>query len=172
MRKLLLFLFVLSIITLVSCAGKFPRSNLPLAEFGDRITVEYEVRFANNTVYDRSQDYDVPVSFTIGEREVLPGLEKAVLGMKPGEKKKVLLSPEAAYGLHDLAKVELIPLEEFPNWSRIRIGMLLPARGPEGEEVEGRVIAVSPEGVTVDFNHPLAGESLWLDFIVVEVMKR
>jgi len=91
--------------------------------------------------------------------------------MKPGEKKDILLSPEAAYGWSDPEKIELIPLEEFPTWSRIRLGMLLPATSPEGETVEGRVVDVSPEGITVDFNHPLADESLWLDITVKEVVK-
>lgn len=158
-------------IFLLACAGKFPRTPLPIAEPGDKITIEYEATFANGSLFDRSADYDVPVTFTLGQREVFPGIEKTVLGMKSGEKKKVLLTPEAAYGVHDPAKVELISLEEFPGGFHLRKGMLLPAKSVEGESVQGKVIDVSPEGVTVDFNHPLAGESLWMEVKVVEVVK-
>lgn len=161
-------------IFLFACAGKFPRpalATLPIAEPGDKITIEYEANFANGSLFDRSADYDVPVTFTLGQREVFPGIEKTVLGMKPGEKKKVLLTPEAAYGLHDPAKVELIPLEEFPSGFHLRKGMLLPAKSVEGESVQGKVLDVSPEGVTVDFNHPLAGESLWMEIRVKEIAK-
>ena len=80
----------------------------PTAEIGDRVTVEYEATFANGSTYDTSDNYDVPVTFTIGNKEVLVGLEKAVLGMHEEESIHILLSPEAAYGLHAPEKVEFI----------------------------------------------------------------
>lgn len=158
---------ILVVILLLSCKAPGQR----IVEVGDLVTVEYEVRLADGTVYDRPQDYDNSISFTVGRREVLQGLEKAVLGLKPGEKKKVLLTPESAYGIHDPAKVELIPLEEFPSGFHLREGMLLPANSREGESVQGKVLDISPEGVIVDFNHPLAGESLWMEIRVKEIVK-
>ncbi len=167
MKKACILLIVLSLL-LVACS----KPAGPAAEIGDLVTIEYESRYANGSVFDRSADYDVPVTFTIGNREVFPGIERTVMGMHEGERKEVLLSPETAYGLHNPEKVELIPLEEFPNWSKVRVGMMLPARDRStGEEIEGRIINVTPEGIVVDFNHPLAGESLWMDITVKEVVK-
>lgn len=145
----------------------------PAAEIGDVVTIEYESRYANGSAFDSSKDYDVPVTFTIGNKEVFPGIERTVIGMHEGERKEILLSPEAAYGLPDSEKIELIPLEEFPNWSKVRIGMSLPAKDRStGEEIEGKIINVTPEGIVVDFNHPLAGESLWMEITVKEIVKK
>lgn len=145
----------------------------PAAEIGDLVTIEYESRYANGSLFDSSADYDVPVTFTIGSREVFPGIERTVIGMHQGERKEVLLSPETAYGLPDPDKIDLIPLEDFPNWSKVRIGMILPAKDRStGEPVQGRIINLTSEGVLVDFNHPLAGESLWMDITVKEIVKK
>ncbi len=167
MKKARILLIVLSVF-LLSCSKPLG----PVAEIGDLVTIEYESRYANGSLFDRSADYDVPITFTIGTKEVFPGIERAVMGMRPGERKEVLLSPEAAYGLPDSEKIELIPLEDFPNWSKIRVGMTLPARDrTTGEEVSGKIINVTPEGIMVDFNHPLAGESLWMDVTVKKIVK-
>jgi len=167
MKKFCTLLIVLSLF-LLSCSKPLG----PAAEIGDLVTIEYESRYANGSLFDRSAEYDVPITFTIGNKEVFPGIERAVMGMRPGERKEVLLSPEAAYGLHDPERVELIPLEDFPNWSKIRVGMNLPAKDRRtGEEVQGRIINVNQEGVLVDFNHPLAGESLWMEVTVKKMVK-
>ncbi|HLC70406.1 MAG TPA: FKBP-type peptidyl-prolyl cis-trans isomerase [Candidatus Nanoarchaeia archaeon] len=165
MKIPLCILLGLSLILLACSAG-------PVAEIGDRVTVEYEATFANGSLYEKSSDYDMPVTFNIGNREVLVGLEKAVLGMHEDESIHILLSPEAAYGLHDPEQVELIPLEEFPNMSRLRVGMVLAATSREtGESVEGKIINVTSEGIVVDFNHPMAGESLWMDITMKKIVK-
>lgn len=144
----------------------------PAADIGDLVTIEYEATFADGSLFDRSADYDEPVTFTIGNKEVLIGLERTVIGMRKGETKKVLLAPEAAYGLDNPDKIELILLEEFPEGSHLRVGMNLPARDRStGESVEGKIINVTSEGVLVDFNDPLAGESLWMEITVKEVVK-
>ncbi len=165
MKKI--FFLLITALILTSCAQK------PVAEFGDTITIEYKATLADGSKFDDSQDYDIPTTFTIGNREVLVGLERAVLEMHEGEQKKVLLSPEAAYGLNAPEKIELIPLEEFPNLSRVRIGMILPARDRvTGEEVEGRIINVTPEGIIVDFNHPLAGQAIWMDITLLKIERK
>ncbi len=167
LKKASVLLIVMSVF-LFACS----KSLGPAAEIGDLVTIEYESRYANGSIFDRSVDYDVLVTFTIGNKEVFPGIERTVIGMHQGERKEVLLSPEAAYGLPDPNKIELIPLEEFPNWSKVRVGMMLPARDRStGEEIEGKIINVTPEGIVIDFNHPLAGESLWMDVTLVKIAK-
>ena len=168
MKKIYILLIVLSVL-LVACSKPLG----PAAEIGNLVTVEYTATLADGSLFDQSKDYDEPVTFTIGNQEVLAGLEKTVIGMHQGEQKKVLLSPEAAYGLSDPQKIELIPLDNFPSGSHLRVGMSLPAKDrATGEEVQGRVINVSNEGILVDFNHPMAGESLWMDVTVKEIVKK
>ena len=167
MKKAIILLIVLSLF-LLACSKPIG----PAAEIRDLVTVEYTATLADGSLFDQSKDYDKPVSFTIGNQEVLIGLEKTVIGMHKGEQKKVLLSPETAYGLSNPQKIELIPLDNFPSGSRLRVGMSLPAKdSSNGEQVQGRIMNITEEGVLVDFNHPLAGESLWMDVTVKEIVK-
>lgn len=167
MKKTCILLIVISIF-LLACSKPLD----PAAEIGDLVTIEYKATFADGSLFDQSKDYDTPVTFTIGNREVLPGIERTVIGMREGETKKVLLTPEAAYGSDDPKKMELIPLEDFPDGSHLRVGMNLPAKDRStGEDVEGKIINVTPEGIVVDFNDPLAGESLWMEIMVKEIVK-
>jgi|SRR3989338_3507022 len=167
MKTIWIWLLVISVV-LVACSKPLG----PAADLGDLVTVEYEATLADGSLFDSSQDYDVPVTFTVGKQEVLPGLETAVIGMHAGEQKKILLTPESAYGMPTPDKIELIPLEEFPNWAQLRIGMNLSAGDMQtGEQIQGKVITITPEGITVDFNHPLAGKSLWLEITVKKIVK-
>lgn len=170
MKKIHTLLLLLTIsLFLLACSTP----SGPAAEIGDMVTVEYTATLADGSLFDQSKDYDAPVTFTIGNREVLIGLEKIAIGMHQGEQKKVLLSPETAYGVSDPQKVELIPLDNFPSGSHLRVGMSLPAKdSSSGEQVQGMIINITSEGVLIDFNHPMAGKSLWMDVTVKEIVKR
>ena len=156
MKKAIILLIVLSLF-LLACSKPIG----PAAEIGDLVTVEYTATLADGSLFDQSKDYDKLYNF-----------EKNELGMHKGEQKKVLLSPETAYGLSNPQKIELIPLDNFPSGSRLRVGMSLPAKdSSNGEQVQGRIMNITEEGVLVDFNHPMAGESLWMDVKVKNIVK-
>ena len=145
----------------------------PAAEIGDTVTISYESHYINGSIFDRSADYSVPVTFTIGKKEVFPGIEQSVMGMHQGEEKNIMLTPEAAYGPHDSDKVEQISLDELSAGSHLRIGTTISATDKvTGKEVSGRIINISQRGVIIDFNHPLAGQPLLMDIIVKNIMKK
>lgn len=140
-------------------------------ELGDQVTVEYITALQDGTVIDRSSDYDIPVIFVVGTRQVVPGLEKAVLGMKSGEEKQVILTPEAAYGVRDPELVRMVSREQFPDGPELREGMSLTMELEGGRKVSARLIKLMEDKVILDLNHPLAGETLIFDILVTAIQK-
>ncbi len=168
LRIATLFLSLLIILSVLSCS---PEKEAAIAERGDLVTVQYVASYADGSLFDASADYDIPVRFVIGRGEVLPGLEKAAVGMKEGGQKKVLLPPEDAYGLYDESKLRKVPLEAFPSGTRLRSGYVYPVRQPDGTVIEPVVVKVEADGVILDFNHVLAGQPLWIDIALVKIVK-
>lgn len=164
MNKYLIAILLLSVL-LVSCTPK-------MAQQGDTVTVEYVTTLADGTPFDKSSDYDIPITFVVGEHKVLTGLETTVLGMKEGEQKEALLRPEEAFGLPIRTKIEMMPLNTFPSGTHLQKGMMLPFTDDQNQNVQGKVVDIANEGVTVDFNHPMAGKSLWLNVTVVKIEKK
>ena len=161
MNKYFISILLLSVL-LVSCSFQ-------TVQEGDTVSVEYVATLADGTLFESSADYDIPITFVIGEGQVLKGLENAVLGMKEGEHKKVLLRPAEAYGFPDRTKIEMMPLETFPSGTHLRKGMVLPYIDDQNQEVFGTVREITAEGVVIDFNHPLVGQSLWFNVTLVKI---
>jgi FKBP-type peptidyl-prolyl cis-trans isomerase SlyD len=100
------------------------------------------------------------LQFLQGHRNIIPGLESAISGMKVGESKTVVVPPETGYGEVDKDSVDEIPASEFPEGVTPEVGMELEIKDKEGNEMYGRVLSIQGDTVTMDFNHPLAGKEL------------
>lgn len=110
---------------------------------------------------------DDAIQFLHGHRNIIPGLENELTGMKLGDSKKVSVQPEEGYGLTDSEEIEEISLEDFPEGIVPEIGMELEVKDEDGNDLYGRVLAITDETVTMDFNHPLAGKTLDFEITVV-----
>jgi peptidylprolyl isomerase len=132
---------------------------------GDRVQIHYTGRLEDGTVFDSSQGRD-PLEFTAGGSEVIPGVDKAVLGMQPGESKTVEVSAEDAYGVRTPGLDQRVPRRLLPE--KAQVGDRLQAK--VGEKVILVWVAViEEEFAVIDANHPLAGQSLVFDIELVSV---
>lgn len=138
------------------------------AENGNTVKVHYTGRFEDGTVFDSSSNTG-PMQFVIGEARLIPGFEKAVVGMSPGESKSVSLSPEEAYGPHHEQMVQVIDRNQVPPNLTPEVGQQLEGRRPDGQTTIFMVTDVSDSSVTLDANHPLAGKVLIFDIELVEI---
>lgn len=111
---------------------------------------------------------DEPICVTIGDGDLIPGLEQVMTGMQVGEKLEVTLSPFDAYGFHDDERVFEMPRSDFDESLEIEKGKIIGFITPSGEEVAGAILAVADDTVKVDFNHPLAGKNVVFD---IEILK-
>lgn len=134
---------------------------------GDSVTVHYTGKFENQQVFDSSKDRE-PLQFTVGEGQIIVGVEQAVIGMSAGESKTVQLNPEEAYGDR---REDLI--------STVQKKYLNPEMTPEpgqqwliGDSQDPTIvtiIGVDEENITLDANHPLAGKVLIFDLEVIQI---
>ena len=129
--------------------------------------IDYTLSLDSGEVVDRSEP-DEPLGFIVGTGQIIPGLEDALDGMEAGEKTRVVVEADRAYGETDPGLFRDIPRENFPADVSIEPGMAFEARGPHGP-VSFRVRSVTDETVVADFNHPLAGKRLHFEVTVAEV---
>jgi peptidylprolyl isomerase len=137
------------------------------AKKGDKVKVQYTGKLEDGTVFS-SSPHEEPLQFTIGEGQILPGFEQAVIGMNPGESKIVQIAPENAYGPRLEELVVVIAREQLPNEMNPALGERLQIRQTDGQTIAVTVADVSPSTVTLDANHPLAGKDLTFDIRLLE----
>lgn len=131
------------------------------------VQIHYTLTNSAGDTLDSSVGGD-PLAYLQGAGNIISGLEKALDGKSTGDTLVVDIPPEDAYGVHDTAKIETIPRSAFQGVTEIEPGMQFQAQSPRGPVIV-TVKDVSDDSVTIDGNHPLAGETLTFDVEVVDV---
>ena len=132
---------------------------------GDTVRVHYRGTLADGTMFDESAGRD-PLAFTVGLGQVIPGFEAAVVGLESGESVNVTIEPQDAYGPHHAELRHAVTMDDFAT--EPFVGGEINLVSPEGDEMPGRIVEIDGENVTLDFNHPLAGEALVFEITLVE----
>jgi len=140
------------------------------AKRGDTVKVHYTGRLEDGTVFDSSIDRK-PYEFTIGESGIIPGFEQAVLGMTPGETKTTKIPAAKAYGPRRKNMIVVVDRTQIPAHLKVEIGQRLQINQADGQRVPVKVVKVTQSKVTLDANHPLAGEDLTFDIELVEIVQ-
>ena len=138
---------------------------------GDIVKIHYTGKFEDGTEFAASLNDD-PLQFTIGGEQVIPGLEQAVIGMNPGESKTAEILAEQAYGLYQESKILEVNRDQFPPQLNLQIGKVITTRKANGDKVKHIVTGVSETNITIDANHPLAGEDLIFEIQLIEVVSK
>ena len=139
------------------------------AKNGDTVKVHYTGKIDDGTVFDTSVERE-PMQFTIGEGQLIPDFEQAVVGMNPGESKAIQIPAENAYGPHHQEMIMEVERSQFPEDLKPEVGQQLQARQANGQDFVVTVMAVSDSKVTLDGNHPLAGKDLTFDIQLAEIV--
>ncbi len=141
----------------------------PLAIGPDTVvTLSYELFDEDNDVVDRATTGE-PLTYVHGYAQIVPGLEKQLAGLRPGDRGSFTVEPEEAFGEHDDDAVVKVDREEFPKGQDVAAGDAFEAEGPGGEPMVLRVLEVHDDCVVVDFNHPLAGQRIRFEVEIAEV---
>jgi peptidylprolyl isomerase len=139
------------------------------AKSGDRVRVHYTGKLGDGTVFDSSAESD-PIEFTIGEGQLIPGFEGALVGMASGDKKSVDLACDDAYGPRHDELVVLVERKEFPEGADLQVGQKVRMTQPNGKSFLVVIAEVGEEKVKLDANHPLAGHDLTFEIELVEIL--
>jgi len=135
---------------------------------GDTVTIHYTGTLEDGTIFDSSEGRD-PLSFTVGNGQVIPGFEEAVIGMTKDEKKNVTIPVEKAYGPRNEEMVIEVPRNQMPPDINPEVGQKLQMQGPDNQIVVVEITGVTDELVTLDANPPLAGKDLIFDIELVTI---
>jgi peptidylprolyl isomerase len=138
------------------------------AKVGDKVKAHYKGTLADGTEFDNSSDRD-PIEFEVGSGTLISGFENAIVGMAPGETKTVTIAVDDAYGPRRDELILDVPKERVPPDLDAKVGDDLVLER-DGQQIRVRVQEVNDEGMTLDANHPLAGENLTFEIELVEIV--
>ena len=136
---------------------------------GDTVKMHYTGKFEDGNVFDSSLEGE-PFQFEVGAKQIIKGLDEAVVGMQPGEKKTVTVAPEDGYGNYDEKLLIEMPKEKIPENISPEIGMELQLVNKQGHALPVVVKEVLENSIKLDANHPLAVKVLVFDIELVEIV--
>lgn len=139
------------------------------AKQGDTVQVHYTGTLSDGTVFDSSQGRG-PLEFTIGQSHLIGGFERAVVGMNPGDSKTAQIPADQAYGSRNEELVLELSRERLPDDLDLEIDDRLQVRRKDGSLVDMTVTDISSSSVTLDGNHPLAGQDLTFEIQLVAIL--
>lgn len=147
------------------------------AQEGDRVKVHYTGKLDDGTVFDSSECEDEgcgcghgPLEFTIGSGQVIPGFDAGVKGLAVGESKTIHIPVDEAYGERIEEMVAVVPRGDLPPEMKPEVGQQLEVTQEDGQVFQVLVVDVNDENITIDANHPLAGQALNFDIKLVEIL--
>lgn len=141
---------------------------MPKVKDGDTVKVHYTGTLEDGAVFDTSQERE-PLEFTIGRGQIIPGFEKAVIGMDEGDSATVDIPSDKAYGAVREDLIISVPKDQLPDEVEPQIGMQLQVNQPDGKPIPVRITEIEETELTLDANHPLAGKDLTFEIELVEV---
>lgn len=129
---------------------------------GTRVFLNFSLSLESGEEVDSNFGAE-PVSFAVGDGNLLPGFERHIIGMQPGERHVYTVPPEDAFGQPNEQNVQRIDRDNFDDDLSLEHGLVLSFADAAGGEVPGMIVAFDEQEVTVDFNHPLAGRTILFD---------
>lgn len=138
------------------------------AKAGDTVKVHYSGRLTDGTTFDSSSGRD-PLEFKVGNGDVIKGFDEGVAGMVVGDKKTVHIPADDAYGKKEDERIIKFPRSNFPKDMDAELGMQLNMTNGEGHVIPVTIIDMDTENITLDANHPLAGQDLIFDIELVDI---
>ena len=137
-------------------------------ENGLYVSVDYKGTLQNGEVFDSSQGGQ-PLEVQMGVGQLIAGFERELMGMSLNDKKKFTLSPEDGYGQRDDSHTRDFARADFPPEMEPEVGLTIALQTSEGQQMPARITHLDEEKLSVDLNHPLAGESLTFEIEVVGI---
>lgn len=132
------------------------------------VEIHYTLRLADGSIEDTTEG-EAPLPYLHGVGGIIPGLEKALEGRSIGDRFQVTVEPAEGYGEYDEALSESIPLNAFPEGTELTEGEEIFVELDDGTATQGIIERIDKNDVLINYNHPLAGETLTFDVEVVDV---
>ena len=133
------------------------------------VTMHFSMYLEDGSVADSTKVNNLPGTVKIGDGTLSQGFESALFGLKANDQKKFTLPADDAFGEANPANIYVMPVAQFPADLALQEGLIVEFDQPNGVSLPGIVRKLDETGVTVDFNHPLAGQAVTFDVEIVEI---
>jgi FKBP-type peptidyl-prolyl cis-trans isomerase 2 len=143
------------------------RKAMDTVQFGKTVCLDYTLSLANGALIDSAQQSGT-WTYVHGQTQMPSGLVKGVEGLGVGDHVRLELAPADAFGVHHPEALQQFPKERFPT-AVLRVGFEGELPGPGGSLIPYRICAIDEDMVTLDFNHPLAGQHVVFEVTVVHI---
>ena len=133
------------------------------------VLVHFTLKLDDGSTAESTRSNGKPALFRLGDTSLSEGLEQQLLGLKEGEKKAFSLEPDAAFGVPSPDLIQYFSRREFIDAGEPEIGAIMLFTAMDGSEMPGVIREINGDSITVDFNHPLAGQTVHFDIEVLEI---
>jgi peptidylprolyl isomerase len=137
---------------------------------GNNVRVHYKGTLEDGTVFDNSYDREQTLDFEVGSGNIIPGFDKAVVGMAEGETKTFKVPCSEAYKEHNPEAIFKVPKSAFDESVTLVEGQAVQGTSTDGRPIQATIHSFDEENVTLDHNHPLAGKDLNFEVELVEIL--
>lgn len=161
------FFAVVGVVATLSALAWAEEKKAGAATDGKQVSLEYTLTLEDKSKVDSNVGKE-PLVVTLGDHQIIPGLEKQLVGMKTGESKRIEVSPEEGYGPVDPQRKQEVEKTKVPEDAR-KVGAKLTGQGPDGRMVFAQVTEVKDATLILDLNHPLAGKKLFFDVKMLKI---
>ncbi|MBW8191879.1 FKBP-type peptidyl-prolyl cis-trans isomerase [Neiella marina] len=136
---------------------------------GSAVTMHFAIKLTDGSVADSTKVNNKPARFVMGDGNLTESFEQCLLGLKAGDAKSFELAPEQAFGQPNPDNIHHLDRMKFNAEVPAEVGTVVAFAQPDGTEIPGIVREVAGDSVTVDFNHPLAGQTVIFDVEIITV---
>ena len=136
------------------------------------VVFHFSIKLSDGSVADSTKVSGKPAKLVIGDGSLTPGFEACLLGLEAGKEASFTLPPEQAFGMPNPDNIYYVERDKFGPETPPEEGAIIAFTQPDGSELPGVIRSVAGQSVTVDFNHPLAGQTLTFDVEIIEVNAR
>lgn len=158
------FVFSIAVLMVLTCFKVF--ADLVVAP-GRQVSMNYVLSINSESV-ETTQGKE-PLTFVVGSKSIIPGLENQLMGMSVGQDKKIIVDPQEAYGPIDPNAFKEVPRSAMPQDTELKPGVVVEVEDPQGGSFPGVVWEVKTDSVVLNFNHPLAGQTLEFDVQILDI---
>lgn len=134
------------------------------------VLMHFSIKLADGSAVDSTKVDNKPAKFVMGDGSLTMGFENCLLGLAEGDSESFTLAPESAFGLANPDNFHYLELNKFSAEVPAEVGTIISFTQPDGNEIPGIIREVVEDSVTVDFNHPLAGQTVTFEVDVLEVL--
>nr|WP_216599551.1 FKBP-type peptidyl-prolyl cis-trans isomerase [Vibrio sp. 03-59-1] len=145
------------------------RTNVTTIQKESAVTLHFTIKLSDGSVADSTHSMDKPAKLVIGDGSLSDSFEQCLIGLQVGEKQAIELKAEDAFGMPNPDNIHHMDRAKFVGDAEVEVGTIMAFSGPDGMEIPGIIADIAGDSVTVDFNHPLAGQDVTFEVEILSV---